>query len=101
MIDSLRRPSWAQVRAPCATLYREYYDLHEAWIASGYVKGAEVDGVLCKSEDGDDPKRRRPSLIPAEHMGVGPPATTVVVGGMQNGGPRRKSARLKAASLLG
>jgi ectoine hydroxylase-related dioxygenase (phytanoyl-CoA dioxygenase family) len=47
-------------------LYRDYYELHEAWVAAGFPFGDEVTTLL----GADKP---RPSMVPDHRIGVGWP----------------------------
>lgn len=49
------------------SLYDAYYELYDAWIAAGYVKGQAADALLGQT-------RLRPSLIPTSAMGINPPS---------------------------
>ena len=47
-------------------LYEDYYELHEQWVARGLPYGDEVGSLL-------GPDKPRPTLVPAQHVGVGWP----------------------------
>ena len=57
----------AGVLGATGCLYRDYYELHEAWVASGFPFGDAVTHLL----GADKP---RPSLVPDHRCGVGWPA---------------------------
>ena len=47
-------------------LYADYYELHEAWVASNFPVGDEAGALL-------GPGKPRPTLVPPQHVGVGWP----------------------------
>lgn len=47
-------------------LYADYYELHEAWVAHNFPVGDEAGSLL-------GPHKPRPTLVPAQHVGVGWP----------------------------
>lgn len=49
-------------------LYRDYYELHEQWVASGFPFGDTVTHLL-------GPDKPRVSLVPESRIGVGWPAS--------------------------
>lgn len=56
----------AGVLGASGNLYKDYYELHEAWVATGFPFGDDVLRLL-------GPDKPRPSLVPEHRIGVGWP----------------------------
>ena len=61
----------AGVLGSSGNLYRDYYELHEAWVAAGFPLGDAVTALL-------GPDKPRHSLVPDHRIGVGWPGAADV-----------------------